>query len=203
MQIVPDLQITANTSSVFVLYFFFSPQIIFNFHFLAFLFPPPWITEFRTEVTEANWGDIFTLNSDRENCRATSDKAKCISISIQFSFYWLEFHLFSFEWSSETWNTNAKWLISCVSAFLLSKVQRLLHSIRNCQLYLWRSAALWVANAWQIAQRPAESRHQQPLLGHQSLLHQDVLPGRWVLSPPSWFLLGSFYEAFSQLTVII
>lgn len=169
-----------------------------------FFFPPPCITEIRTEVTEANQGDIFILNSFRENCRATSDKPKCISICIQFSFSWLEFDLFSFEWSSETRNTNGKWLISCVSAFLFSKCFRYRDCCRrNCQLYIWRSTALWVASAWQVAQRPAESRHQQPVLGYQSLLPQDFLPRSRVLSPPPWFLLGSFYEALSQLTVII
>lgn len=86
MQTAPELELIANISSILALYFFFSPQIIFNFHFLGFFFSPSCITEIRTEVTEAKQGDIFILNFHRENCRATNDKAKCIRISIRFSF---------------------------------------------------------------------------------------------------------------------
>lgn len=120
-------------------------------------FLPPCITEIRTEVTEAKQGDIFISNSYRENCTAMSDKAKFISISIQFSFNWLEFPLFCFEWSSGTRNTNGKLLISCVSAFLFSLCFRYRDCCRrNCQLYVWRSTALCVASS------PVPSRKQAP-----------------------------------------
>lgn len=97
-----------------------------------------------------------------------------------------------------------KWLISCGLVFLFSKCFRYRDCFRrNCQLDTRRSTAIWVASAWQIARHPAKPRQQQAVLGYKALLHQDFLPRSWVLSPPPWFLLGHFYEALSQLSLIM
>lgn len=177
MQIVPGLVLTANISSILGLYFLSFPHVIFNFlFFCGFFFPSPCVTEIKTEVTEAKQWDIFILNSYRENCR-TSEKAKCVSISIQFSFNWLEFHLFSFEWSSETQNTNGKWLI-CISAFLFSQCFRYLDCCRrNGKLYVRMSSALWVASEWQIARAQEKAGTGSPYLATSRSCIRMSFPG--------------------------
>lgn len=84
MQIIPNLVLTTNISSILELYFFFSPQI--NFHFFRSGGFPPHLTSLKSEVTEEEQGDIFILNTYREDCRATSDSKHKWKITIIMCF---------------------------------------------------------------------------------------------------------------------
>lgn len=138
MQIILDLVQTTIISSILELYYF-SPQIrrikVIIFKIQGFSLH---LTSLKSEVTEEEEGDIFILNTYREDCRTTSD-------------------------SKHKWKATFTMCFSFSFQQVL-QVPRLL--LKKASAVQGEDSALCVASAWQGAQHPAATSSPCLATGH-------------------------------------